>query len=616
MVDPKLYQVLVEQTKDYAVFLLDKEGRILSWNLGAQRLKGYAPEEIIGRHFSTFYTRESADSGWPQHELKVAAAEGRFEDEGWRMRKDGSRFWANVIITALREENGRLVGFSKITRDLTHRKLQEQALRQTEERLRLLIEGVVDYAIFMLDPEGVVTSWNAGAERIKGYRRDEILGKHISRFYLPEDIEAGKPWEELAVAQREGRAESEGWRVRKDGQRFWARAVVSALYDDGGHLRGFAKVTQDLTGQRALHDLEKAARHVNEFIATLAHELRNPLAPIRAAVQVMAKTPPGHPAQETLRKTIDRQSAQLTRIVDDMVDISRITRGAMTIEHAPVDMADVARRALEAAAPLLEGAKHKLAVDLPSRPAVVQGDVHRLTQLVTNLLNNAARYTPEAGRISVSVKTERQMVVLAVRDNGRGIEPDLLERIFDMFVQARRPLGGGLGIGLGLARKIAELHGGSLEAASAGAGKGAEFTLRLAAAEAPAVSDAGAAAALPSDGGGQRVLIVDDNADAADTLEMVLRSLGYETRVAHDGAAALELAPAFRPHFVLLDIGMPGLDGYEVARRLRAIEGPAMRIIAITGWGQEADRQRSREAGFDVHLVKPVEPAELVKVLH
>ena len=616
MVDPKLYQVLVEQTKDYAVFLLDKEGRILSWNLGAQRLKGYAPEEIIGRHFSTFYTRESADSGWPQHELKVAAAEGRFEDEGWRVRKDGSRFWANVIITALREENGRLVGFSKITRDLTHRKLQEQALRQTEERLRLLIEGVVDYAIFMLDPEGVVTSWNAGAERIKGYRRDEILGKHISRFYLPEDIEAGKPWEELAVAQREGRAESEGWRVRKDGQRFWARAVVSALYDDGGHLRGFAKVTQDLTGQRALHDLEKAARHVNEFIATLAHELRNPLAPIRAAVQVMAKTPPGHPAQETLRKTIDRQSAQLTRIVDDMVDISRITRGAMTIEHAPVDMADVARRALEAAAPLLEGAKHKLAVDLPSRPAVVQGDVHRLTQLVTNLLNNAARYTPEAGRVSVSVKTERQMVVLAVRDNGRGIEPDLLERIFDMFVQARRPLGGGLGIGLGLARKIAELHGGSLEAASAGAGKGAEFTLRLAAAEAPAVSDAGAAAALPSDGGGQRVLIVDDNADAADTLEMVLRSLGYETRVAHDGAAALELAPAFRPHFVLLDIGMPGLDGYEVARRLRAIEGPAMRIIAITGWGQEADRQRSREAGFDVHLVKPVEPAELVKVLH
>jgi PAS domain S-box-containing protein len=619
MVDPKLYQLLVEQAQDYAVFLLDKDGRILSWNLGARRLKGYAAEEIIGRHFSTFYTRDAVDSGWPQHELKVAAAEGRFEDEGWRVRKDGSRFWANVIITALRDEHGKLLGFSKITRDLTDRRLQEQALRQTEERLRLLIEGVVDYAIFMLDPEGVVTSWNAGAERIKGYRRDEVLGKHVSRFYLPEDIEAGKPWEELALARRDGRAESEGWRVRKDGERFWARAVVSALYDDAGHLRGFAKVTQDLTDRRSLQDLEKAARHVNEFIATLAHELRNPLAPIRAAVQVMARTPPGHPAQETLRKTIDRQSAQLTRIVDDMVDISRITRGAMSIEHAPVDMVDVARRALEAAASLVEGAKHKLKVDLPAGPAVVQGDVHRLTQLVTNLLNNAARYTPERGCISLSVSAEQQKIVLRVRDNGRGIEPEHLSRIFDMFVQGRAPgqrLGGGLGVGLALARKIAELHRGSLEAASAGAGKGSEFTLRLAAAEAQAASDAGAEAALPASGAGQRVLIVDDNADAADTLDMVLRSLGYDTRVAHDGASALELALQLRPHFVLLDIGMPGLDGYEVARRLRAMNMPSMRIIAITGWGQDADRQRAREAGFDVHLVKPVEPAELVKVLH
>jgi CheY-like chemotaxis protein len=250
---------------------------------------------------------------------------------------------------------------------------------------------------------------------------------------------------------------------------------------------------------------------------------------------------------------------------------------------------------------------------------MVHGDVHRLTQLVTNLLNNAARYTSERGSISLSVKAEQEKIVLRVRDNGRGIEPEHLSRIFDMFVQGRSPeqrLGGGLGIGLALARKIAELHRGSLEAASAGAGKGSEFTLRLAAAEGKAASDAGAAAALPASGAGQRVLIVDDNADAADTLQMVLRSLGYDARVAHDGASALELAPQFRPHFVLLDIGMPGLDGYEVARRLRAMNVPGMRIIAITGWGQAADRQRAREAGFDVHLVKPVEPAELVKVLH
>jgi PAS domain S-box-containing protein len=620
LVDPRLYQLLVDQTKDYALFILDKEGRILSWNLGAQRLKGYAAEEIVGRHFSTFYTREAIESGWPQHELKVATAEGHFEDEGWRVRKDGSRFWANVVISALRDEDGKLLGFSKITRDLSERKLQEEALRQSEERFRLLVEGVVDYAIFMLDTEGTVTSWNTGAERIKGYPRDEVLGKHISRFYPPEEVEAGKPWEELAAARRDGRVESEGWRVRKNGERFWARAVVTSLHDADGHLRGFAKVTQDLTDQRHLQDLEKAARHVNEFIATLAHELRNPLAPIRAAVQVMAMAPPGDPAQVTLRQTIDRQSAQLTRIVDDMVDISRMTRGAVAIEHALIDMAEVARSALEAAAPLIEAARHKLDVELPARPVVVEGDLQRLTQLATNLLNNAARYTPEGGRIVLSVKLENGGAVLRVRDNGRGIEPDLLERVFDMFVQGRAPLKrivGGLGIGLALARKIAELHGGALEAQSEGPGKGSVFTLRLALARTQQVASPAAAEREPAPhAAAQRVLVVDDNADAAGTLEMLLRSLGHETRVVHDGAEALRLARDFKPDVVLLDLGMPGLDGYEVARRLRAMKGAALRIIAVTGWGQEADRQRSREAGFDLHLVKPVEATELVKVLH
>src|SRR5688572_1556606 len=202
IVDPLLYELLVQQARDYALFLLDRDGRILSWNLGARHLKGYAEEEIVGRHFSVFYAREAVESRWPEHELKVALAEGRFEDEGWRVRKDGSRFWANVVITALRDENGRHLGFSKITRDVTERKLHEEALRQSEERFRLLIEGVLDYAIFMLDPEGMVASWNAGAQRINGYTREEILGKHMSRFFPQEDIDAGKPWEELTQARR------------------------------------------------------------------------------------------------------------------------------------------------------------------------------------------------------------------------------------------------------------------------------------------------------------------------------------------------------------------------------------------------------------------------------
>src|SRR6185295_1621700 len=271
LVDPLIYKLMIEQVKDYALFLLGPDGRILTWNLGAQRIKGYAPDEIIGRHFSTFYTRDAIDSRFPDHELKMAEAEGRFEDEGWRVRKDGSRFWANVVITALREESGQLLGFMKITRDLTDRCMHEQALRQSEERFRLLVEGVVDYAIYMVDPQGIITSWNAGAQRIKGYAREEVIDRHFSRFYTEEDIRAGKPWEELATARREERAEDQGWRVRKSGERFWTRVMITALHDDEGHLRGFAKVTQDMTTQRHIQDLEKAARNVNEFIAMLAH---------------------------------------------------------------------------------------------------------------------------------------------------------------------------------------------------------------------------------------------------------------------------------------------------------------------------------------------------------
>jgi PAS domain S-box-containing protein len=623
MVDPGIYQLMVQQVKDYALFILDPQGRVMTWNLGAQRLKGYAPEEIIGQHFSTFYMRDSVDSGWPAHELKVAVIEGRFEDEGWRVRKDGSCFWANVVITALRDEGGKLLGFSKITRDLTDRRRHEEAVRQSEERFRLLVEGVVDYAIYMLDPEGMITSWNAGAQRMKGYGRTDIIGKHFSRFYAQEDIDAGKPWEELATARRTGRAEDVGWRLKKNGERFWARVVVTALYDSNGHLRGFAKVTQDLSERRHIQDLEKAARNVNEFIGMLAHELRNPLAPIRSAVEVMAKLPSGHPAHETMRETIDRQSEQLCRIVDDLIDITRITRGALSMQHAPTDMAQVVRSAVETATPAIEAGKHSLDVDLPPEPLVVPGDAFRLTQILTNVLNNAARYTAEGGSIGVRARAESGSAVLTVRDTGRGIEPDMIERIFDMFVQGRAPLqrvGGGLGIGLALARRLAELHGGSLRAHSEGENKGSEFTLRLplvsswqtfASEDAPRPTEAAVPPVVP-----RRVLVVDDNVDAATTLEMLLKSLGHETCVVHDGVAALERVATFRPDIVLLDIGMPGLDGYEVARRLQTLKKDRpFRIVAVTGWGQQADRAKSKEAGFDLHLVKPVDVNDLARAL-
>jgi PAS domain S-box-containing protein len=617
MLDPRLYQRMIEQARDYALFILDPDGRIMSWNLGAERLKGYVADEIIGRHFSVFYTREAVESGWPAHELEVATVEGHFEDEGWRVRKDGSRFWASVVISALRDDHGKLLGFSKITRDLTERRLHEDALRQSEQRFRLLVEAVQDYAIYLLDPDGVVMSWNPGAERMKGYRRDEIIGRHFSHFFTAEDIAVGKPWEELATARRTGRAETEAWRVKKNGERFWARVVLTAVHDDAGHLRGYAKVTQDLSERRHAQDLEKAAKNVNEFIAMLAHELRNPLAPIKMAVEVMAKAPEDTETCEAMRQTIDRQSAQLARIVDDMIDIARITRGSLVIEHAPIELDEVVRRAVETAAPAIAAARHALEVETPAEGLVVHGDRDRLTQLVANLLNNAARYTPPGGRIWVRARREDGHVLLSVRDTGRGIEPQIIERIFDIFVQGRSALervGGGLGIGLALARRIAELHGGALEAHSEGPNRGAEFVLRMPLSQMAAEREAPRAehkSAVP-----RRILVVDDNVDAATTLEVLLRSLGHETRVAHDGMLALDIAREFRPEVVLLDIGMPGLDGYEVARRLRAMNhGQTFRIVAITGWGQEADRTRSKEAGFDLHLVKPVDPGVLVRVL-
>jgi CheY-like chemotaxis protein len=397
------------------------------------------------------------------------------------------------------------------------------------------------------------------------------------------------------------------------------RTTLTALHDAEGHLRGFAKVTQDLTDQRHILDLEKAARRLNDFIAVLAHELRNPLAPIRNAVQVMAKIPATDPAQAVMRGTIDRQSAQLARIVDDLLDIARITRGAVSFERNAVDLAQVIRTAVETSLPAITSARHRLDLDIPATPVRIVGDAGRLTQLTVNLLNNAARYTPAGGRIHVRAWTDNGWACVAVRDTGRGIAARNIEHIFDMFVRGDEAHPGeGLGVGLALARRIAELHGGSLAVHSEGENRGSEFTFRVPLTdEAEVWEDASAPAGVKTAPlVPRRILVVDDNTDAARTLAALLRSLGHETSVAYGGTQALAIAAEFRPDVVLLDIGMPDIDGYEVARQLRALTGqPPVRIVAVSGWGQEPDRRKSQEAGFDLHLVKPVDPDELMKML-
>jgi PAS domain S-box-containing protein len=612
-----IYRLLVEQTKDYAVFALDAKGNVRTWNLGAERLKGFRAQDIIGKHFSTFYTKEDVARDWPARELQMALAEGRFEDEGWRVRKDGSRFWANVVITALRDEDGKLIGFSKITRDITGRRMHEEALRQSEERFRLLVESVTDYAVYMLDLDGAITSWNTGAQRITGYRRDEVLGAHFSRFYLEEE-RATLPWEQLAVARRTSRVETEGWRVRKNGERFWARVVITALHERDDRLRGFAHITQDLSDRRHIQSLEQAARNVGDFIAVLAHELRNPLAPIRNAAQLMARLPADHPSQAAMREMIERQTGQLTRIVDDILDMARITKGVIAIERVAVDLDRMLDTAIETAQPQIEDRKHRLTVDRRAPGVMINGDAHRITQVLVNLLSNAVRYTPVGGDIAIVVDREDNAVTIRVRDNGRGIEPELKERIFDMFVRGRHAKSdknnSGLGVGLALARKIVELHGGAIDVVSEGTGKGSEFIVRLPVA--PAREDPVPISLPPKATTPRRVLLVDDNRDAAAALELVLKEMGHRTLVVHGGAEALEKIHTNDVDCVFLDLGMPGIDGYEVARRVRANKALRQpRLIALTGWGQEDDRRQTRDAGFDAHLVKPVSSDDIARAL-
>jgi PAS domain S-box-containing protein len=612
------FQLLVDAVTDYGIFLLDAQGHIVSWNSGAQKLKGWEREEILGQHFSIFYPPEAKASGWPQEELRRAAANGRMEDEGWRLRKDGSRFWANVVITALFDEHGKLGGFAKITRDLTERRRQEEALRASEERFRLLVEGVRDYAIFMLDPQGIVESWNAGAEAIHGYRAEEIVGRNFRAFYTPEGQEARKPEAEMRAALAAGRVEDEGWRVRKDGSLFWANVVLTTVYSADGELRGFAKITRDMSERRRLEELERSSRRMNEFLAMLAHELRNPLAPIRNAVTIMQLETLTSPVLRNCRDVIDRQLTHVTRLVDDLLDVGRLTTGKITLRKELLRLSDVVARSVETARPLISARRHHFTVEQPDEPVFVHGDMTRLAQVLQNLLVNAAKYTPEGGRIALSVSTREGFAYLVVRDNGRGLASEHLDAIFQLFTQADAANSAasesGLGIGLTLARSLTEMHGGTIEAASAGRGRGSTFTVRLPLA--PAADVQQEEERREGVAGGLRVLVIDDNRDSADSATDVLRLLGNQVESAYDGQSGLAAASRFKPDMVLIDLAMPGMDGFDTRQRLREQGGGAVPyLVAMTGFGNEEDRRRTRAAGFDGHLIKPVELDSLVNLL-
>jgi PAS domain S-box-containing protein len=612
---------LVSGVQDYAIYLLDPGGHVASWNAGAERIKGYTEREILGKHFSVFYTPEAIAQGVPRRALRVAAAEGRFADEGWRLRKDGVPFWASVVLTAVRDRNGVLREYFKITRDLTERRQAEVDLRESEERFRLLVDGVLDYAIFMLTPEGNIASWNRGAERLKGYRAPEIIGKHFSCFYPRDAVEQGKPAWELRQAIEQGRIEDEGWRIRKDGSRFWANVVITALRGEDGSLRGFSKITRDLTDRRQIEKLQEADHQKNQFLAMLAHELRNPLAPMRTALHILGnpQAPPESAARA--REIAEHQVTHMARLLDDLIDVSRIGEGVIELRKEVVDVASVIVSAVQRVRPLVQERQLKLTVDGIEGSLLVDGDPTRLEQILNNLLINAAKYTDPGGHIWVSAEREGSTAIVRVRDSGIGIDASMVPRIFDLFVQADRRLDrsiGGVGVGLTLVKKLVEMHGGTIEARSPGPGKGSEFIVRLPSVKEPRATGhpTREAPLQRAVGPPLRVLVADDNPGAADALGMMLQMEGDQVRVAYDGISVLAEAEKFRPNVVLLDIGMPGLDGLEVARRLRA--SPATReslLIAISGWGTAEDRARSKGAGFDYHLLKPFQISALETLL-
>ncbi|MDR7100219.1 PAS domain S-box-containing protein [Lysobacter niabensis] len=611
------YRLLVESMPEYAILLLDADGHIRSWNKGAQRIKGYRAEEVIGRHFSMFYPRETVEQGWPEYELGVARATGRFEDEGWRVRKDGSRFWANVILTRIDNPDGSLRGFAKVTRDLSERREQEERLRRSEERFRLLVDGVRDYAIFMLDTTGRISSWNPGAQEIKGYTADEIIGRHFSTFYTEEALARGWPARELEIALAEGRVEDEGWRVRKDGTRFWASVVITALHDSEGRHVGFAKITRDLTAHRRVRALEDEGHRLTTFLAMLGHELRNPLAPITNAVALMRAEPIASESLRYCRDVIGRQVAQMTRLVDDLLDVSRITSGKVRINPQVLDLRPVLAEAVETVETEARQRAHALQVEVTEAPAWVVGDRARLVQVLSNLLNNAVKFTPPGGNIHARLRIVGDHVEVVVRDNGPGIAPEKLVDIFNPFVQGEQDEGhsqGGLGLGLSLVQQLVGLHGGEVSASSSGQpGEGAEFLIRLPATIAPATATAAEPPAAPA--APRRVLVVDDNRDAGDTLQAMLQFAGYDSQTVYDGASALQAVRDSRFDAVILDIGLPDVSGLEVARRLRASPSPPPPLIALTGYGQDIDLAATREAGFHAHLTKPLMADKIMLVL-
>jgi PAS domain S-box-containing protein len=645
----KSLRLLLEGVRDHAIFLLDPRGRVVSWNAGAELIKGYRTEEIVGEHFARFYSREDVADGKPERELGIARTTGRYAEEGWRLRKDGSRFWASVVLTALYDETGELWGFAKVTRDESARKEAEdrarvlaaeqaaraeaertaEELQRQREQLQVTLESIGD-AVIATDLEGRVTLLNGVAQRLTGWNAAEAIGQSLATVFQIRNELTQEPAENPAErALRDGVVvglANHTILIARDGSVCAIDDSAAPIRDREGRIAGVVLVFRDVTPHRKLEaelesrvrELAEADQRKDEFLAILAHELRNPLAPIRNGLLLLQRDPDAARRNEVL-PLMERQLGHIIRLVGDLIDVSRVTRGELQLRRQPTELATVISHAVETCRPVIDRRGHQLSVALPDEPVWLDADLTRLAQVFANLLHNAAKYTEPGGRIRIAARREGSDAVVAVRDTGIGISQGMLDRVFELFSQADRSperSGGGLGIGLSLVRRLVGLHGGSVRATSDGPGRGSEFEVRLPIRLSELVQPSSDESDTMGAGTSRRILIVDDNQDAATSLARVLELLGHETRVAFDGVEALEAAETFEPDVAILDIGMPGLNGYEVCRRMR--ERPwagATAFIALTGWGQEQDKQRASEAGFAFHLVKPVDSRDLDRLL-
>jgi PAS domain S-box-containing protein len=626
LTDEGRYRLLVDAISDFAIYMLDPDGMVTSWNSGAERFKGYAPSEIIGQHFSRFYTPEDQERGIPAKALETAQREGKFEAEGWRVRKDGTRFWAYVVIDPIRQPKGEILGYAKITRDLTERRAAEEELRRGQEQFRLLVQGVTDYAICMLDTKGLVSSWNLGAQRIKGYAPGEIIGQHFSRFYTDEDRAAGAPQEALETARRDGRFEKEGQRVRKDGTRFWAHVIIDAITNDAGEPIGFAKITRDITERRqAQEKLEKTREAllqsqkmeaVGQLTGGIAHDFNNLLMAVLGSLELVRKRLPDDGRTRSLLENAVEGARRGVSLTKRMLAFAR----RQELKQERIDVADLVRGMAELMQRSL-GPGIEIETRFPLAALPVIADANQLEMALLNLAVNARDAMPEGGQIIISAREESilsanglrpgQYIALTITDRGTGMDQATLARAMEPFFTTKG-LGRGTGLGLSMVHGFAEQSGGRFTLCSQqGEGTTAEIWLPMAEdVVRPAVGQP-KDEEMHADRGSLVVLAVDDDPLVLLNTVAMLEDFGHEVFSASSGQKALDiLRGEDRVDVVITDQAMPHMTGVQLADAI-AKDWPDLPVILATGY---AEIREGTAAGLR-KLNKPFTQGELAIAL-